>query len=87
MGLNSVASLRHLPRALTGESGDFGRAVSGTASGFFTAVDLAWGFPLSFSSEATEGASGKTLEFKQNAEKYLQHGVPLIGLVSFGYLF
>ncbi|HET9155389.1 MAG TPA: hypothetical protein VFN91_01900 [Myxococcaceae bacterium] len=56
-------------------------------SGFFTAVDLAWGFPLSFSSEATEGASGKTLEFKQNAEKYLQHGVPLIGLVSFGYLF
>jgi len=57
------------------------------ASGFFTAVDLAWGFPLSFSSEATEGASGKTLEFKQNAEKYLQHGVPLIGLVSFGYLF
>ena len=56
-------------------------------SGFFTAVDLAWGFPLSFSSEATQDASGKTLEFKQNAEKYLQHGVPLLGLVSFGYLF
>jgi len=56
-------------------------------SGFFTALDLAWGFPLSFSSEATPDASGKTLEFKQNAEKYLSHGVPLIGLVSFGYLF
>jgi hypothetical protein len=56
-------------------------------SGFFTAVDLAWGFPLSFSSEATPDASGKTLEFKQNAEKYLQHGVPFLGLVSFGYLF
>jgi len=56
-------------------------------SGFFTAVDLAWGFPLSFSSEATPDATGKTLEFKQNAEKYLHHGVPLIGLVSFGYLF
>jgi len=38
-------------------------------------------------SEATPDASGKTLEFKQNAEKCLQHGVPLLGLVSFGYLF
>ena len=56
-------------------------------SGFFTAVDLAWGFPLSFSSEASGDASGKTLEFKQNAEKYLQHGIPFLGLVSFGYLF
>ena len=57
------------------------------SSGFFTAVDLAWGFPLSFTSEATPDASGKTLDFKQNAEKYLQHGLPMLGLVSFGYLF
>lgn len=55
--------------------------------GFFTAVDLAWGFAFSFTSEATPDASGRTLEFKRSAEKHLQHGVPLIGLVSFGYPF
>jgi len=55
--------------------------------GFFTGVDLSWGFPLTFTSEASQDASGRTLDFKQNAEKYLKHGIPFLGLVSFGYLF
>lgn len=56
-------------------------------SGFFTGVDVAWAFPISYTSETSADASGRTLEIKQNADKYLQHGVPLLGLVSFGWLF
>ena len=56
-------------------------------SGFFTGIDLAWGFPLTFESKVSEGASGSIISIQQNAQQYLQHGLPMLGLVSLGYLF
>jgi hypothetical protein len=56
-------------------------------SGFFTGIDLAWGFPLTFESKVSEGSSGAITEIAKNAQQYLQHGLPMLGLVSLGYLF
>jgi hypothetical protein len=56
-------------------------------SGFFTGIDLSWGFPLTFESKASEGSTGAITEIEKNAQQYLQHGLPMLGLVSFGYLF
>src|SRR5215813_14257175 len=56
-------------------------------SGFFTGLDLAWGFPLTFESKVSEGSTGTIPEIQKNAQQYLQHGLPILGLVSLGYLF
>lgn len=56
-------------------------------SGFFTGLDLGWGFPLKYSSTASADANGKPVDVKNKADQYLQHGIPLIALVSFGYFF
>ena len=56
-------------------------------SGFFIGVDLAWAFPLGYSSEATPDPSGTTASIQATADRYLQHGIPLVGLVSVGWLF
>ena len=47
----------------------------------------AWGFPLTFESKVSEGSSGAITEIAKNAQQYLQHGLPMLGLVSLGYLF
>lgn len=56
-------------------------------SGFFVGVDLAWAFPLSYSSEASPDPSGTTASIKQTVDRYVQNGIPLVGLVSVGWLF
>jgi len=56
-------------------------------SGFFTGLDLGRGFPIKYSSTASTDASGKPIDIKNKADQYLQHGIPLIAVVSFGYFF
>ena len=56
-------------------------------SGFFFGIDLAWAFPLGYSSEASPDPSGTTVSVKQTADRYLKNGIPLAGLVSVGWLF
>ena len=56
-------------------------------SGFFFGIDLAWAFPLGYSSEASPDPSGTTVSIKQTADRYLQNGIPVAGLVSVGWLF
>jgi hypothetical protein len=56
-------------------------------SGFFFGIDLAWAFPLGYSSEASPDPSGTTVSVKQTADRYLQNGIPLVGLVSVGWMF
>lgn len=56
-------------------------------SGFFFGIDLAWAFPLGYTSEASPDPSGTTLSVKQTADRYLQNGIPLVGLVSVGWMF
>jgi hypothetical protein len=56
-------------------------------NGFFVGVDLAWAFPLGYSSEATPDPTGTTLSVKETADRYLKNGIPLVGLVSVGWLF
>ncbi len=56
-------------------------------SGFFFGVDVAWAFPLGYSSEATPDPSGTTQSVKETADRYLKNGIPLVGLVSVGWLF
>ena len=55
-------------------------------SGFFAGVDVAWAFPLAYSSTSTPDPSGTTVSIQQTADRYLQHGVPLVG-ASLGWLF
>ena len=72
-------------------SSDFAGPVIGgrwiQPSGFFTGLDLGWGFPLKYSSSASSDASGKPVDLKNKADQYLQHGIPLVALVAFGYFF
>lgn len=56
-------------------------------SGFFFGIDLAWAFPLGYSSEASPDPTGTTVSIKQTADRYLQNGIPVAGLVSVGWLF
>jgi hypothetical protein len=56
-------------------------------SGFFVGVELAWAFALGYSSEASPDPSGTTQSVKQTADRYLQNGIPIVGLVSVGWLF
>ncbi|MGZ6080798.1 MAG: hypothetical protein ACXWK4_08300 [Myxococcaceae bacterium] len=56
-------------------------------SGFFFGIDLAWAFPLGYSSEASPDPSGTTVSVKQTADRYLQNGIPVAGLISVGWLF
>ena len=56
-------------------------------SGFFFGVDLAWAFPLSYSSEASPDPSGTTASVKETADRYLKNGIPLAGLISLGWMF
>jgi len=56
-------------------------------SGFFFGVDVAWAFPLSYSSEASPDPSGTTTSVKVTADRYLRNGIPLVGLVSVGWMF
>lgn len=56
-------------------------------SGFFFGIDLAWAFPVGYSSEASPDPTGTTTSVKQTADRWLQNGIPLVGLVSVGWLF
>ena len=56
-------------------------------SGFFFGVDVAWAFPLGYSSEASFDPSGTTTSVKETADRYLKNGIPLVGLVSVGWMF
>ena len=56
-------------------------------SGFFFGVDVAWAFPLAYSSEASPDPSGTTTSVKVTADRYLRNGIPLVGLVSVGWMF
>ncbi|MGZ6135573.1 MAG: hypothetical protein ACXWK9_14050, partial [Myxococcaceae bacterium] len=56
-------------------------------SGFFFGIDLAWAFPLGYSSEASPDPSGTTVSVKQTADRYLQNGIPVAGLISVGWMF
>ena len=56
-------------------------------SGFFFGVDVAWAFPLSYTSEASPDPSGTTTSVKVTADRYLRNGIPLVGLVSVGWMF
>ena len=56
-------------------------------SGFFFGIDLAWAFPLGYSSEATPDPTGTTLNAKETVDRFLKNGIPLVGLVSVGWLF
>jgi hypothetical protein len=55
-------------------------------SGFFAGFDVAWAFPLAYSSSSTPDPSGTTVSIQHTADRYLQHGVPLVG-ASLGWLF
>jgi len=56
-------------------------------SGFFFGMELAWAFPLAYSSEATPDPSGTTTSVKETADRYLKNGIPIVGMVSVGWLF
>ena len=56
-------------------------------SGFFIGVDLAWAFPIGYSSEASPDPSGTTASVKETADRYLKNGIPIVGLVSVGWMF
>jgi hypothetical protein len=56
-------------------------------SGFFFGIDVAWAFPLGYSSEASPDPSGTTASVKETADRYLKNGVPLVGLISVGWMF
>jgi len=56
-------------------------------SGFFFGIDVAWAFPLGYSSEASPDPSGTTASVKETADRYLKNGIPLAGLISFGWMF
>jgi hypothetical protein len=56
-------------------------------SGFFFGIDVAWAFPLGYSSEASPDPSGTTTSVKETADRYLKNGIPLVGLISVGWLF
>jgi len=56
-------------------------------SGFFFGIDVAWAFPLGYSSEASPDPSGTTTSVKETADRYLKNGIPLVGLVSVGWMF
>jgi hypothetical protein len=55
-------------------------------SGFFAGIDVGWAFPLSYHSDSSPDPSGTTVSIQQTADRYLQHGVPLVG-ASLGWLF
>ena len=55
-------------------------------SGFFAGIDVGWAFPLAYHSDSTPDPSGTTVSIQQTADRYLQHGVPLVG-ASLGWLF
>lgn len=56
-------------------------------SGFFTAVDLGWKFPLSYTStvDAPAGSTGTAQDIKSKADQYVKGGVPAIGLLQVGW--
>jgi len=56
-------------------------------SGFFFGIDLAWAFPIGYSSEASPDPSGTTTSVKETADRYLRNGIPLVGLISVGWMF
>jgi hypothetical protein len=56
-------------------------------SGFFVGMELAWAFPLGYSSEASPDPTGTTTSVKQTADRYLKNGIPIVGLVSVGWMF
>ena len=56
-------------------------------SGFFFGIDVAWAFPLGYTSEASNDPSGTTTSVKETADRYLRNGIPLVGLVSVGWMF
>lgn len=56
-------------------------------SGFFFGVDLAWAFPLAYHSDASTDPTGTTTSVKETADRYLRNGIPLVGLVSVGWMF
>jgi hypothetical protein len=56
-------------------------------SGFFFGVDVAWAFPLAYHSDASADPSGTTTSVKDTADRYLRNGIPLVGLVSVGWMF
>jgi hypothetical protein len=56
-------------------------------SGFFFGIDVAWAFPLGYSSEASPDPSGTTTSVKETADRYLKNGIPLVGLISVGWMF
>jgi hypothetical protein len=56
-------------------------------SGFFFGIDVAWAFPLAYHSDASPDPSGTTMSVKDTADRYLRNGIPLVGLVSVGWMF
>jgi hypothetical protein len=56
-------------------------------SGFFFGIDLAWAFPLGYTSAASPDPSGTTVSVKETMDRYLKAGIPLAGLVSVGWFF
>ena len=58
------------------------------SSGFFLGLDLAWGFALHYQSTLTPPDSTGTIgDIKKNADKYLENGVPVLGLLHLGWFF
>jgi len=89
-GFSSSASGTNGTGSVDVSSSFFGPVIGGRwiqNSGFFTGLDLGWGFPLKYSSVTSEGASGTPLDIKDKADQYLRHGMPLLAVVSFGYFF
>jgi hypothetical protein len=58
------------------------------SSGFFTGLDLAYGFALKYDSTLTPPiGSGTIADIKKNADDVLQHGLPVLGLLHLGWFF
>ncbi len=59
-------------------------------SGFFTGLELGWQFPLNYKStlDVPGGASsGSIKDVRDNADKYVKSGLPMLGLFELGWFF
>lgn len=60
------------------------------SSGFFTAFDLGWAFPLNYEStlDAPSAAdAGTAKDIRENADEYVKKGIPLLGFLGLGWFF
>ena len=58
------------------------------SNGFFTGLDLGYGFALSYESTLTpSNAAGTIADIKKNADEHVQSGIPLVSLLQLGWFF